>query len=254
MTSSYLFVNELRVHYLQWNPDSGRPILLLHGLASNARIWELVAPRLAEQGFSVYAPDARGHGLTDKPDGDYGFDTFRQDLAALVEALHLDHPLLIGHSWGASVALDYAAHRSIGARQPAGIVLVDGGLNLFSAGSGMTWEEVRKRLAPPPLKGMRLQDFLSRIRNSKRAWQPDEQTLPIILANFEIDENDIIAPHLTFERHMEIVRALWDFQTAEVFEKINCPTLMIPAIPAGPHSAMEQEYLENRQQGVALAK
>jgi pimeloyl-ACP methyl ester carboxylesterase len=111
MTSSYLFINNLRIHYLRWDSDNERrPVLLLHGLASNARIWELIGPRLAELGWSAIAPDARGHGLTDKPDGDYGFGTFRGDLLALIDALNLEQPLLVGHSWGALIALDYAVN------------------------------------------------------------------------------------------------------------------------------------------------
>lgn len=46
--SSYLLLNGLRFHYLNWG-GLGRPVVLLHGLASNARIWDLVAPRLASE-------------------------------------------------------------------------------------------------------------------------------------------------------------------------------------------------------------
>ncbi len=49
MSSSYLLLGDLRAHYLGWNlAGKGRPAVLLHGLASNARIWELAAPFLAE--------------------------------------------------------------------------------------------------------------------------------------------------------------------------------------------------------------
>ena len=43
------------------------PILLLHGLASAARIWDFVAPLLAEHGYVVTALDQRGHGESEKP-------------------------------------------------------------------------------------------------------------------------------------------------------------------------------------------
>src|SRR3990172_1189951 len=100
MNSSYFLLNGLRVHYLHWNlGDAGRPVVLLHGLASNARIWELVAPELVLAGLVPLAPDLRGHGLTDKPDGDYGFETYRRDLLAFLDAAQVERPVLVGHSW-----------------------------------------------------------------------------------------------------------------------------------------------------------
>ena len=53
------------------------PFLLVHGLASTARTWELVMPLLADAGHPVAAIDQRGHGLSDKPDDDYGLDANR---------------------------------------------------------------------------------------------------------------------------------------------------------------------------------
>ena len=56
MSSSYLLLGDLRAHYLGDLAGKGRPVVLLHGLASNARIWELAAPFLAESGLRVFAP------------------------------------------------------------------------------------------------------------------------------------------------------------------------------------------------------
>ncbi len=72
-SNSYLRLNHLRFHYRYWGGE-GRPLVLLHGLASNARIWDAkrVAPRLAEH-FRVFALDQRSHGLTDRADDGYDF-------------------------------------------------------------------------------------------------------------------------------------------------------------------------------------
>jgi pimeloyl-ACP methyl ester carboxylesterase len=250
MTSSYLLLGDLRLHYLDWNLAAvKRPAVLLHGLASNARIWELTAPLLAQAGLRLFAPDLRGHGLTDKPDGDYGFDVYARDLAAFFNALDLERPLLVGHSWGAMLALDYAARFPVGPRSPAGIVLVDGGLNQLDDFPGATWDTVRERLAPPHLAGMPLETFMQWLRAPHAHWQPDEQAVQIILANFEIAEDETIYPHLTFERHMQIVRAMWDFQTYTRFAQVRCPVLALPALPAAPLSSTDQEYLQRKQRG-----
>ncbi len=113
MHSSYLYLNDLRVHYLRWDAaDHDYPVVLLHGLSSSARIWELVAPYLASKGLTCYAPDARGHGFSDQPEDsaeNYSFSSLTSDLAAFLETCQLERPLLVGHSWGGMLALDYAA-------------------------------------------------------------------------------------------------------------------------------------------------
>ena len=249
--SSYLLLNDLRVHYLRWGePGRGQPVILLHGLASNARIWELTAPYLAAAGYDVIAPDQRGHGLTDKPDGDLGFATYSRDLLALITSLELERPVLAGHSWGALTVLDYAARFAIGPRAPAGIVLVDGGIIQLNAFPGATWEEMRERLTPPRLAGTPVEDFLERLRRPWGNWQLDEQALQIILGNFEVRADETIAPHLRFEQHMQIVRAMWDFNTFERFKQVSCPVLALPAYPPQPISEAEQDYQAAKESGL----
>ncbi len=255
MPDSYLYLNGLRVHYLYWNlAGEGRPVIFLHGLASNARIWEKVAPTLAKSNFILYAPDARGHGLTDKPDGNYDFDTLRGDLLAFIEACNLERPILVGHSWGAILALDYASRISTGLRSPGGIFLVDGGMTQMNAVPGATWESTRARLTPPNLAGIQLSQFIKRITDSQRAWQPDDQSISIILANFEIDENEAIYPRLKFENHMQIVRAMWEFQTYERFNHIRCPVCMVAAIPPQPWDAQQAAYISCKQSSAQVAQ
>jgi pimeloyl-ACP methyl ester carboxylesterase len=252
MPESYALINDLRYHYLYWNPDSpSRPLLLLHGLASNARIWEKVVPWLAQAGLRMYLPDLRGHGLSDHPDGDYGFDTFAADLARFIDLFALERPLLIGHSWGAMLALDYAARFAVGPRAPAGVILVDGAHFQLDDFPGATWEEMRQRLAPPRLAGMPLHALLERLQNVHPAWQPDPQDRQIILANFEITEEDTVLPHLSFENHMKIVAAMWDFKTYAHFNRLRCPALAVPAQPPPPLSPREAEFLPVKQAGLA---
>jgi pimeloyl-ACP methyl ester carboxylesterase len=253
MTSSYLLANNLRVHYLRWDADGSRPVVLLHGLASNARIWDWVAPQLAQAGLPVYAPDARGHGLTDKPAEGYRFDDFFLDLAAFLDASQLERPVLVGHSWGAQIALDYAARRPAGLKAPAALVMVDGGMGQLDD-SGATWEQMQARLTPPPLAGMALDNFLARIRAGASGWHPPEAAIPIILENFEIDAEERIFPRLTLERHMQIVRAMWEFPAYQRYRQVRCPALMIPARPPAGDSADMQEYLALKQRGILNAQ
>jgi len=250
----------LRFHYLVWNPAGEHshasddqhpacPIILHHGLASSARIWELVAPLLAEAGHPVYAIDARGHGLTDKPDDGYDFRTITSDLALLLDACQLERPLLVGHSWGASVGLAYAARFALGPRQPAGLVLVDGGLVQMDDGQ-TNWEETCRRLTPPKLAGMPVDEFIRRLKASNAHWQPSDEAVSVYLNSFEISAEDTIAPRLTLERHLAILRAMWEMPTHAIFAQLRCPALAIIARQGPPTNDMERAYLARREKGL----
>lgn len=254
MNSSYLYLNGLRFHYLrQEAPDPGRAIVMHHGLASNARIWEMTAPHLAEHGYSVYALDARGHGLSDKPEDGYDIETVTSDLAAFIQTCCLERPLLVGHSWGGSVVLNYAARLAVGPHAPAGIVLVDGGISQLDD-AGASWEEMEQRLTPPRLAGMPLSEFQPRLEAWFSEWGGSDQAVSIALSNFEIGEDERIYPRLAFERHMRIVRSIWDFKTYAYFRRVRCPTLMIPARPKPPFGSMEAGFLEAKQRGIEKAQ
>jgi pimeloyl-ACP methyl ester carboxylesterase len=258
MKSSYVYVNGMRVHYLCWNPEGERqPIVLLHGLASNAHIWELVAEYLQALGYPLYAPEARGHGLSDKPEDGYSFEQTTRDLVAFLETCGLERPLLVGHSWGGALALDYAARQPIGARAPLGLVLVDGGMIQMGDMPGASWETISQRLAPPRLAGTPLDTFMSNIKQWNTRWLPageaGEQIASIYLASFSVDEQECITPQLSYERHMDILRAMWEFPTYERFAQLRCPVLMVPASPPHPDET-EQQHTEMKRRGIEQAR
>src|SRR3989442_9952379 len=84
------------------------PFVLVHGLASNARLWDGVAEHLHASGHTVIAIDQRGHGRSDAPETGYDLDTAVADLLALIGALELDRPFLPGQSWCGTVVRELA--------------------------------------------------------------------------------------------------------------------------------------------------
>ena len=198
------------------------PFLLVHGLASNARLWDGVAPRLAAEGHAVAAVDLRGHGRSDKPDGGYDFATISDDLRALIAGLGFERPILVGQSWGASVVLDF------GVRYPdltRGVVLVDGGLTDLRD-AFPTWDICWARLAPPQLVGLPLSDVEGYFRQNHADW-PIEG-LEGSLANFEIRPDRTIAPWLTRDRHRAILESMWGQRTADMWAGLRVPALIVP--------------------------
>lgn len=255
MTSSFLLLNQNRMHYFYWGRTGNQPALLfLHGLASNARIWEKVVPGLIDAGHPCYAPDIRGHGLSDKPENGYGFEEISKDILSLVQSLQLERPWIIGHSWGASLALDYAARMRTGPMAPAGIILVDGGMIEMKAIPGATWESTRQRLKPPNLAGTPVDQFIERLHTWNSSWGPDEQAISIILSNFDISEEETISPHLSLDHHMQILAAMWEFPTYERFSQVRCPVLILPAAPPQPIPAEALAFFENKKAGTHRLK
>jgi hypothetical protein len=133
-------------------------------------------------------------------------------------------------------------------------MLVDGGVIQLDDGPGETWERVRERLTPPRLAGTPQEDFLARLSGWTGHWSTDERVNSIILANFEVREDETIWPHLTFERHMQIVRAIWEFKTYERLGRVRCPAACVMAIPPGPHLPLEAEHLAQKRSGVEKAR
>jgi len=98
-----------RVHYV--DRGYGPAIVLLHGFASSLEIWRSIIPDLA-QTHRVVAVDLKGFGWTDCPEGDYSQRAQAQLVWALLERLGIERAALVGHSWGASVALGMALSAS----------------------------------------------------------------------------------------------------------------------------------------------
>jgi pimeloyl-ACP methyl ester carboxylesterase len=255
MRSFVVLVNGLRLHGLRWDDlGRGHPVLLLHGLASNARIWERTAPALAEGGLAPVAIDLRGHGLSDKPDTGYDLTTISAELCALLRDLDLKSPILAGHSWGAGLALHLAASDLEGGYAPAALVLIDGGISQLDDLPGASWERVSELLAPPPLAGMSRQALLKRLSDPSRRWRPDAQSLDITLANFEILPDDTVRPRLRLDHHMELLKGLYDFRTYEALERVRCPTLVISARPPEPRHLEEEAHLQLKDKGIERAR
>ena len=70
----------------------------------------------------VVALDQRGHGASDKPDQDYNVPGFVEDLAWFISELGLDRPVVVGHSMGGSIALNFARRHTALTR---GVILID---------------------------------------------------------------------------------------------------------------------------------
>ena len=98
-------------HYLSWGAERADlpAALLIHGITSSAASWVRVGPALANR-YRVYAFDMRGHGESIKPpSGVYSLRHTADDALAFMDALKLENPMLMGHSWGGATAIALAS-------------------------------------------------------------------------------------------------------------------------------------------------
>jgi len=112
MTASTHMVeaNGLRFKALVDGPPEGEMFLLMHGFPEGAESWLRQIPVLARAGHLVVAPDMRGYGMTDAPEGveSYSVDHLVEDARSLIEAFGKKRAHVAGHDWGAVVAWYFA--------------------------------------------------------------------------------------------------------------------------------------------------
>lgn len=89
---------DVALHYE--DHGSGRPVVLIHGYPLSGASWEKQIPPLLDAGYRVITYDRRGFGKSSRPAEGYNYDTFAQDLRALITHLGLQDVTLVGFSMG----------------------------------------------------------------------------------------------------------------------------------------------------------
>ena len=213
---------------LEWSSGVGTPILLIHGLASNARLWDGPARHLVSHGHSVIAIDLRGHGQSDKTDHGYAMSDIALDVADVLQFLAerdvtFVRPLVIGQSWGGNIVIE-VAHRH--AHLVRGVVAVDGGTIELGV-AFPEWNDCAEVMSPPPLIGMKA----TRLRSYMQAAHPDwsEEALDGQMHNMEIIADGTIRPWLTLDRHLMVLRGLWEHAPSTLWSAIRVPVMFTPA-------------------------
>lgn len=97
------------LQYLEQGDSSGVPVLFLHGLSDSWHSFERVLPHLPEF-IRAFALTQRGHGDSSRPAGGYASRDFAADVAAFMDALHLEAAVIVGHSMGSFAARRIAIH------------------------------------------------------------------------------------------------------------------------------------------------
>lgn len=242
----WMSIGGLSFHYRDWG-GAGQPLVLLHGLASTCHIWDLVVPMLARH-FAVVAIDLRGHGQSAKPDHGYDFDTVGSDVSGLIEAMNLDAPIIVGHSWGGDVALELAVARP---DLPKGLCFIDGG-TIEPSARYPTINEAKTQMAPPVFTGVTPDQFLERVRSGPLGSSMTPNVEDIVMVNFEVLHDGTMRARLSRDNHIRIIEALWEHHPPALYPRVKCPVLLMPARQQSDPATAER--MESRLRSVAAAE
>jgi pimeloyl-ACP methyl ester carboxylesterase len=127
----------LQLHVREWGPADRPPILFIHGWSQNHLCWDKQYQSALRDEFRLVAYDLRGHGMSQAPLGREHYTDAKlwaDDLAAIIDQLGLDRPVLVGWSYGAFVICDYV--REHGQDRIAAIDFVEGAVKLGEAAFG----------------------------------------------------------------------------------------------------------------------
>ena len=209
----------MQLHEVRYGKGTAK-FVLVHGLASNARLWDGVGVALAERGVASVAVDLRGHGQSPKPDNGYDFESVTDDLLPQL----VDRPVVVGQSYGGNVVVALAA------RHPellSGIVCVDGGA-IDMRERFPSVDDAVAAMKPPyhVFEGTPPDVLEGQLRNAHP--NGPETWIQGAMAGFDIVDGGVRS-RLTWPRHKQIVEAMWHEPPTDLFPTIKLPVLFLVA-------------------------
>jgi pimeloyl-ACP methyl ester carboxylesterase len=240
----------VRLRATRW-PGASPAVLLLHGLASTRRIWDLVVPHLRAgpgPAPAVVALDQRGHGDSERPEGPYDSAAAVRDALTALDALGLDRVVVVGHSWGATTALRLAADAP---SRVLACVALDGGLGSLRL-DGVDRAELRARLTPPraALPPAELDERLA--AGPLAAWWSAE-VATAVRSVFAVGDDGLARARLPFAAHMALLDDLLDTDHEDLWSRVRCPAWLVGCLPAAP-GGPEDDWVAGKLRGLERAE
>lgn len=207
---------KVRVRDIEMNYEEtgeGTPLLLIHGLGSSLRDWEMQIPYFSKK-YRVITFDVRGHGQTDKPAGPYSIPLFARDTAEFMQALNIESAHVVGISMGGMIAFQLAVDAPERIRS---LVIANTGAELIVR-SFRDFLMVTQRKLIVRLLGMRK---MGEVLSKRLFPQPGFEEIQKIFVE-RWAENDPRA-------YRDSMQGLLGWSVTENLSSIQCPTLILSA-------------------------
>jgi pimeloyl-ACP methyl ester carboxylesterase len=122
--------------------DGDKLALCLHGFPEHSFSWRYQLPKLAELGYEAWAPNLRGYGNSDTPEGvsAYSIEYLMDDVAALIDASGAQETVLLAHDWGAVIAWFFAMRK----KRPLQKLIICNVPHPQSLNQGFSWAQLKK--------------------------------------------------------------------------------------------------------------
>jgi len=213
----------VKIQLAQWD-GKGKPILCIHGITANCRCWDVMASGLSPV-HRVMAMDLRGRGLSDSPDSGYSIAHHCDDILALLDDLHLEKAVIMGHSLGAFISVVFGAEHP---ERVDRIILVDGGGKLSDIQMAKVFQGIKPSLDRLGRVFPSFEAYLDLMKTAPffKSWTPALETY----YRYEIEELDSGVRSRIDPAHIQEEREnLGRVDVSQFYEKISCPVLILRA-------------------------
>lgn len=226
--------NKVQLPYVEQGDSSGVPVVLLHAIADSWHSFERVLPHLPNS-IHAFALTQRGHGDASRPPEGYRTHDFSEDLAAFMDALHLQGAVIVGGSSGGFVARRFAIDHP---ERTLGLLLLGSPATLRDKpGVLEVWDSTVSKLTDPVDPG-----FVREFAEGTLA-----QPVPQAFVETMVQEN-LKVPARVWRATFE---GLLEDDTFGELNKINAPTLIVwgdqdAFLPRGDQEKLEAAITGSR--------
>jgi|GEM_PF-1343166 len=210
----------IELYYEQWTrKESDTTLIFLHGLGGDAHAWFQEIPYFLSKGYSVIAPDLRGHGLSEHPSDTSGYkiEYFVSDLHEIVAEAHSEKIVFIGHCFGGMISLVFAKEHP---EMVSKMILIDSSYRFPYIDSNNLANKVARQILQIGAHFVPSAYIKKHIESAKYSYTSDFNLIRIA--------NDIA--HLSIRGFMILYAEVMGFSAEDWLDKIQTPTLIIESV------------------------
>ena len=213
----------VKIQLAQWD-GIGKPILCIHGITANCRCWDVIASGLSPA-HRVVAMDLRGRGLSESPDSGYSIAHHCKDILSVLDDLHLEKAIIMGHSLGAFISVVFGAQHP---ERVDRIILVDGGGKLSDIQMAKVFAGIKPSLDRLGRIFPSFEAYLNLMKSAPffKSWSPALETY----YRYEIEEvNGGVRSRINPAHIREERENLGKVDISQFYDKISSPVLILRA-------------------------